>query len=61
MRSLEGTLIYHDCYFYKKRRDKCRQVLWEDDVKTKKEGEHLQAKKRDLKRNNPADIFILDF
>lgn len=43
-----------------RRREKYRQVQWEDDIKTKKEDGHLQAKKRDCSRNNAADILTLD-
>lgn len=58
---LEWVLTLHDCCFYKKKRDKYRQVQWEDDVKTEKADGYLQAKKTDFKRNNSADILILDF
>ena len=59
MSSLEWALIQYDWYRHKKWKLGHREVQREDHVKTQGENRHPQAKERDLRRNQPSDIFDL--
>lgn len=61
MRSKGWALINYDQYPYKKREVEHRSTVREDHVETQEEDIHLEAKERDLRRNQPGNILISDF
>lgn len=58
MRSVGRTLIPDDWCRYKSRRLRHRHIQRKDHVKTKREGEHLQAKERGLRRKPVANTLL---